>query len=81
MKQIQHNKHAKDLIAMIKIVAPNMALDVLDRAIQLHGAAGLSQDTFLASMYAWQRALRFADGPDAVHMMQLGRNLAERYLG
>ncbi len=73
------NKHAKELIAMIKIVAPNMALDVLDRAIQLHGAVGLSQDTFLASMFAWQRALRFADGPDAVHMMQLGRNLAGRY--
>ena len=74
------NKHAKELIAMIKIVAPNMALDVLDRAIQLHGAVGLSQDTFLASMFVWQRALRFADGPDAVHMMQLGRNLAGRYL-
>ncbi|MGB0848598.1 MAG: acyl-CoA dehydrogenase family protein [Thiolinea sp.] len=73
------NKYAKDLIAMIKIVAPNMALDVIDRSIQLHGAVGLSQDTFLASMYAWQRALRFADGPDQVHMMQLGRNLAGQF--
>ena len=73
------NKDAKDLIAMIKVVAPNMALDVIDRAIQIHGAAGLSQDTFLASMFAWQRALRFADGPDQVHMMQLGRNLASQY--
>lgn len=73
------NKHAKDLIAMIKIVAPNMALDVLDRAIQIHGAAGVSQDTFLAHTYAGQRTLRLADGPDQVHMMQLGRNLLGQY--
>ena len=73
------NKEAKEMIAMLKIVGPNMALDVIDRAIQIHGAAGLSQDTFLASMYAWQRALRFADGPDQVHMMQLGRNTARQY--
>lgn len=73
------NKAAKELIAMIKIVAPNMALDVLDRAIQIHGAAGVSQDTFLAHMYAGQRTLRLADGPDQVHMMQLGRDLAKRF--
>jgi acyl-CoA dehydrogenase len=73
------NKEAKDLISMIKIVAPNMALDVIDRAIQIHGAVGLSQDTPLAQMFAWQRALRLADGPDQVHMMQLGRNLAKEY--
>lgn len=73
------NKEAKDLIAMIKIVAPNMALDVLDRAIQMHGAAGVSQDFFLAHMYAGQRTLRLADGPDQVHMMQLGRNVARSY--
>ncbi len=73
------NKAAQDLIAMIKIVAPNMALDVLDRAIQCHGAVGVSQDTFLAHMYAALRTLRLADGPDQVHMMQLGRNLAKRY--
>ena len=72
------NKAAQDLIAMIKIVAPNMALDVLDRAIQIHGALGVSQDTFLAHMYAGQRTLRLADGPDQVHMMQLGRNLAKQ---
>lgn len=70
------NKEAKDLIAMIKIVAPQMALDVIDRAIQIHGAVGVSQDTFLAHMWAGQRTLRLADGPDQVHMMQLGRNLA-----
>lgn len=72
------NKAAKDLIAMIKIVAPNMSLDVLDRAIQSYGAAGVSQDTFLAHAYAGQRTLRLADGPDQVHMMQLGRDLVKR---
>jgi acyl-CoA dehydrogenase len=70
------NKGAQDLIAMIKIVAPNMALDVIDRAMQIHGAVGLSQDTPLAHMWAYARTLRLADGPDQVHMMQLGRNLA-----
>ncbi|WDE07548.1 acyl-CoA dehydrogenase family protein [Thalassomonas viridans] len=79
-KMDQHgNKAAKDLIAMIKIIAPNMALEVLDRAIQCHGATGVSQDTFLAHMYAGQRTLRLADGPDQVHMMQLGRELVKHY--
>lgn len=73
------NKEAKDLIAMIKIVAPSMALDVIDRAIQMFGAAGVSQDTSLAHAWAGQRTLRLADGPDQVHMMQLGRNLLNRY--
>ncbi len=72
------NKAAKDLIAMIKIVAPSMSLDVLDRAIQCHGAVGVSQDTFLAHAYAGQRTLRLADGPDEVHMMQLGRDLVKQ---
>lgn len=70
------NKAAKDLIAMIKIVAPGMACTVIDRAIQIHGAAGVSQDFFLAYAYAAARSIRLADGPDQVHMMQLGRNLA-----
>ncbi|GGO85316.1 acyl-CoA dehydrogenase [Marinobacterium nitratireducens] len=70
------NKAAKDLIAMIKIVAPNMACAVIDRAIQIHGAAGVSQDTFLARAYTIARSIRLADGPDQVHMMQLGRNLS-----
>lgn len=70
------NKAAKDLIAMIKIVAPTMACTVIDRAIQIHGAAGVSQDFFLAHAYAAARSIRLADGPDQVHMMQLGRNLA-----
>ena len=72
------NKGAQDLLAMIKIVAPNMALDVIDRAIQIHGGVGLSQDTPLAHLWAYARTLRLADGPDQVHMMQLGRNLARR---
>ncbi|KUJ81659.1 acyl-CoA dehydrogenase [Microbulbifer flavimaris] len=73
------NKAAKDLIAMIKIVAPQMACNVIDRAIQIHGAAGLGQDFGLAQQYAYARTIRLADGPDQVHMMQLGRNLAARY--
>jgi acyl-CoA dehydrogenase len=72
------NKAAKDIIAMIKIVAPNMSLDVIDRAIQCYGAAGVGQDTFLAHAWAGQRTLRLADGPDQVHMMQLGRDLVKR---
>ncbi|MFK7771164.1 MAG: acyl-CoA dehydrogenase family protein [Saprospiraceae bacterium] len=74
------NKEAKDLIAMIKIVAPNMALKVLDRAIQIHGGMGVSQDTFLASFWAGARTLRLADGPDEVHMYQLGKNTIKKYL-
>ncbi len=73
------HKAAKDLIAMIKIVAPQMACNVIDRAIQIHGAAGLSQDFVLARGYAYARTVRIADGPDQVHMMQLGRNLAAQY--
>jgi acyl-CoA dehydrogenase len=61
------NKAARSEIAMIKVVAPNVALRVLDRAIQAHGGAGVSQDTFLASAWANVRTLRLADGPDEVH--------------
>jgi acyl-CoA dehydrogenase len=74
------NKIAKDLIAMIKITVPNMTIRVLERSMQMHGAVGLSQDTPLAHMYAYARTLRLADGPDQVHMMQLGRNLAATYM-
>jgi acyl-CoA dehydrogenase len=73
------NKAARDLIAMIKIVAPSMACTVIDRAIQIHGAAGLSQDFNLVAGYQYARSIRLADGPDEVHMMQLGRNLARDY--
>jgi acyl-CoA dehydrogenase len=61
------NKEAKAEIAMIKVIAPNMTLRVLDRAIQAHGGAGVSDDTFLAGAWANVRTLRLADGPDEVH--------------
>ncbi|MFM7024872.1 MAG: acyl-CoA dehydrogenase family protein [Limnohabitans sp.] len=67
------NKVAKAEIAMIKIVAPNMACQVIDWAIQAHGAAGISQDFPLAFSYAHQRTLRFADGPDEVHRNSLAK--------
>ncbi len=61
------NKVARKEIAMIKVLAPNMALQVIDWAMQVHGAAGVSDDFGLANAYAHQRTLRFADGPDEVH--------------
>lgn len=75
----QGNKEAKDLIAMIKIVAPNMALAVIDRAIQIMGGKGVSDDTPLAHFYAAARILRLADGPDEVHLSQLGKNTIKKY--
>ena len=67
------NKAAKAEIAMIKVVAPNVTLRVLDRAIQAHGGAGVSQDTFLAGAWANVRTLRLADGPDEVHIESIAR--------
>ena len=67
------NKEARAEIAMIKVVAPNVALQVLDRAIQAHGGAGVSQDTFLAAAWASVRTLRIADGPDEVHMESIAK--------
>jgi acyl-CoA dehydrogenase len=67
------NKAARAEIAMIKIVAPNVALRILDRAIQAHGGAGVSQDTFLAAAWAGVRTLRLADGPDEVHAEAIAR--------
>ena len=67
------NKAARTEIAMIKVIAPNIAGRVIDRAVQVHGALGVSQDTPLA--YAWSliRTLRLADGPDEVHMEQIAK--------
>jgi acyl-CoA dehydrogenase len=58
---------------MIKVVAPNMACRVIDRAMQIHGALGLSQDRFLAHAYAAARSLRLADGPDEVHLSSIAK--------
>ena len=76
------NKHARTEIAAIKVAAPNVALKVIDRAIQVHGGGGVSEDFPLATMYAHLRTLRLADGPDEVHKrsiarQELRRNVAE----
>jgi len=67
------NKHARTEIAAIKVAAPQVALKVIDRAIQVHGGGGVSDDFPLASMYAHMRTLRLADGPDEVHKMTIAR--------
>jgi acyl-CoA dehydrogenase len=73
------NKAARAEIAMIKVVAPNVALRVLDRAIQAHGGAGVSSDTFLAEAWALARALRLADGPDEVHTESIAKFELAKY--
>ncbi|WP_372988384.1 acyl-CoA dehydrogenase family protein [Marinobacter sp.] len=73
------NKVARQEIAMIKVVAPSMALKVIDRAIQVHGGAGVSQDTFLASAWAKVRTLRLADGPDEVHLDSVAKMELRQY--
>ena len=67
------SKAARAEIAMIKVVAPAVALAVIDRAVQVHGGAGVSQDTFLALAWAQARTLRIADGPDEVHLESVAR--------
>ena len=74
-------KGAKDLISMIKIVAPTMTQNVVDRAMQAFGGMGLSGDTPLAGYFATARVIRLADGPDEVHMYQLGRNTIKEITG
>ena len=73
------NKAARREIAMIKIIAPRAALRILDRAIQAHGAAGVSDDTFLASAWAHTRTIRLADGPDEVHREAIARAELAQY--
>ncbi|HEY4409089.1 MAG TPA: acyl-CoA dehydrogenase family protein [Acidimicrobiia bacterium] len=73
------NQAARTEISGIKVAVPLMALDVIDHAMQTHGAMGVSQDTPLARMYAWIRALRFADGPDEVHRMTIARRELRRW--
>jgi acyl-CoA dehydrogenase len=73
-------REAAHWISQIKVAAPRMALKVVDEAMQLHGAAGISQDFPLARMYTSLRTLRFADGPDAVHRRQIARGELKRYV-
>jgi acyl-CoA dehydrogenase len=74
------NRHARTEIAAIKVAAPNMALKVLDRAIQVHGGGGVSEDFGLARAYAHLRTLRLADGPDEVHKLSIARRELAPYI-
>jgi len=74
-------KAARSEVAAIKVVAPRVALAVLDKAIQVHGGAGVSSDTPLAAMWAGARTLRLADGPDEVHIRSVARTELAPYLG
>jgi acyl-CoA dehydrogenase len=74
------NRHARTEIAAIKVAAPNIALKVLDRAIQVHGGGGVSQDFGLATAYAHLRTLRLADGPDEVHKLSIARRELAPYI-
>jgi acyl-CoA dehydrogenase len=75
------SRAARSEIAAIKVVAPRVALQVIDRAIQVHGGAGVSDDTPLAAAYAFMRTLRLADGPDEVHVRSVARTELGPYLG
>ena len=79
MMDVAGNKSAKAEIAMIKVVAPNMALRVIDRAVQVHGGAGVCDDFFLANAWAGARTLRLADGPDEVHREAIARIELQKY--
>jgi acyl-CoA dehydrogenase len=72
-------KEARVWISMIKTAVPNISIRIIDQAIQMYGALGISQDTPLATMYMGQRTLRLADGPDEVHRMVVGRNELRKY--
>jgi acyl-CoA dehydrogenase len=74
------NKHARTEIAAIKVAAPNVALKIIDRAIQIHGGGGVSDDFPLARLYAGMRTLRLADGPDEVHKLSIARRELRQYV-
>jgi acyl-CoA dehydrogenase len=74
------NKQAKDLIAAIKVIAPTMAQTVADRAIQIHGGMGVSEDTPVAYFFTLNRYVRITDGPEEVHMSQLGKQKIAEYV-
>ena len=71
---------AAPYISQIKVIAPRVALETVDEAMQMYGGTGVSQDTPLASMWVGLRTLRFADGPDAVHRMVIARQELKRYV-
>jgi acyl-CoA dehydrogenase len=73
------NKEARTEIAAIKVAAPNIALKIVDRAIQVYGAAGVTEDFPLAMMYAHLRTLRLADGPDEVHKRAIAKQELRQY--
>jgi len=73
------NKEARDLIAMAKIMVPQLGSEVIDMAVQMHGAGGLTEDYCLAEAFNYARWCRIADGPDQVHMMALGKQLIRDY--
>ncbi len=75
------NKEAMDLIAMAKIMVPQLGAEVIDMAIQMHGAGGLTEDYFLAEAFNYARWCRIADGPDQVHMMALGKQVIRQLSG
>lgn len=75
------NQEARTHISQIKAIIPELTCNVIDRAIQMHGATGISQWTPLAAMYTGARTLRFADGPDEVHRMVVARNEIKKYEG
>ena len=75
------NKEAMDLIAMAKIMVPQLGSEVIDMAIQMHGAGGLTEDYFLAEAFNYARWCRIADGPDQVHMMALGKQVIRELSG
>jgi acyl-CoA dehydrogenase len=79
MMDLGGNKHAKNEIAMIKVVAPNMASQVIDWAMQVHGAGGMCDDFPLAYGYTMARTLRFADGPDEVHRNAIAKQELGKY--
>ena len=74
LMDMQGNKAARGAIAAVKLVAPSMAREVIDRAIQTHGGKGLSQDTPLAYLWACARVLQLADGPDEVHAESIAKH-------
>ncbi|MEQ8230459.1 MAG: acyl-CoA dehydrogenase family protein, partial [Gammaproteobacteria bacterium] len=75
------NKVARDALAMVKIAIPQMCQTVADRAMQAHGGMGVCQDTVLPEIFAYGRYVRIADGPDEVHMSQLGKLTVQQVLG